>query len=449
MKLKKLKSLGLLIFLLCYCTQLDADNIAHIQDSTFYMKGIDASFIPELRSLNIKTYDRNSKIIDMLDLLKNSGLNTIRLRIWHTPETIHSSFSEVKVFSKEIRNKGLQVYIDLHYSDTWADPGHQQKPKAWSNLNFNELKDSLFNYTKKIAAEIKPDYIQLGNEINEGILFPDGSINNFNQFKELLQEGIKAVRENSPDTKIILHYAGYQNSISFYNNLNDLDYDIIGLSYYPYWHGKNLALLEDTLNALSIKFDKQIIIAETAYPFSSLTGTADYLVNGYPATIDGQLNFIKNINIIVRSNSKGMGVCLWGGVIDAYKIPKPTSNGSYWENQAVLDYSNNALPVLEALNNTFTAVKNESIIQSSFLIKNYPNPFNNSTIIEYEIQNDGNINLTLYNILGERIKDLFYGYIGKGKFKIYLNGNNLASGIYYVVLKSNEQIVNHKIILLK
>ncbi len=357
MKSTKLKYFVLLFVILCYCINIEAGN--HIQDSTTYMQGIDASFIPELRTLNIKTYDKNSQSIDMLDLLKNSGLNTIRLRIWHSPMNLHSSFNEVKVFSNEIRNKGLKVYLDIHYSDTWADPGHQEKPKAWNSLSFSKLKDSVYDYTKKIVIEIKPDYIQLGNEINEGILFPDGSINNFNQFKELLQKGIQAVRENSPNTKIILHYAGYQNSTGFYSNINDLDYDMIGLSYYPYWHGKNLAALENTLKTLSNNFDKGIIIVETAYPFSSLTGTADYLVDGYPASIEGQFNFIKKIDTMIRNNSKGKGVCLWGGVIDAYKIPKPTPNGYYWENQAVLNYINKSLPVLEALNNMESSVENK------------------------------------------------------------------------------------------
>ena len=228
-----------------------------------------------------------------------------------------------------------------------------------------------------------------------------------------------------------------------------MDYDIIGLSYYPYWHGKSLVALDNTLKTLSINFDKEIIIAETAYPFSSLTGTADYLVDNYSASKEGQFNFINKIDSIIRNNSKGKGVCLWGGVIDAYKIPKPSPNGYYWENQAVLDYSNRALPVLEALNNIVSSVENKKTLAGSYSIDNYPNPFNNSTIIEYEIPDNGYISLELYNILGERITNLFSGYREAGKFKNYFNGSNIASGIYYIVLKSSKHVFSHKILLLK
>jgi arabinogalactan endo-1,4-beta-galactosidase len=441
MRLKYLLSVIIVLF-------ISETNLAEIQNINFIIKGIDASFIPELRSLNILTYDKNSQVVDMLDLIKSSGINTIRIRLWHTPSSIHSSFNEVKAFSDEVRNKGLKVYLNLHYSDTWADPGHQSKPEAWNNLSFDQLKDSIYVYTKNVASYIQPDYIQIGNEINSGILFPEGGINNLNQFKQLIQKGIQAVRESSPSSKIILHYAGYSYAVNFYSNINDLDYDIIGLSYYPFWHGKSLTELQNTLNSLSNNFNKEIIIAEAAYPFDSLNGTQNYLVNGYPATIEGQTNYIKKINSIVMEISNGTGVCLWGGVTEAYKIPKPTPNGYYWENQAVLDYNNKFLPVLESLNN-ISSVKYNPVIPNGFSISSYPNPFNNSTNIQYKIPISADVILELYNNIGEKIKILYSGYQSAGQYNSQFNGDDLASGMYFVVLKTPQQILTCKILLLK
>lgn len=312
--------------------------------------GMDASFIPELRDLNESVFDKDSIEVDFLDLIKTSGFNTVRFRIWHSPDNQHSGFSQVKAFADEIKSKNLKTFLNFHYSDTWTDPGHQEIPIAWSGLTFEQLKDSVFSYTKSVIREIEPDYVQLGNEINNGMLFPYGSVNNINQLKALLQQAIKAVREESPETKIMLHYAGFDQVTDFYSQFTSLDYDLIGLSYYPYWHGKDLDEVQSVLNLLASLFDKKIVIAEIAYPFNTLEGTDNYLVDGYQATADGQVEFIKRVQSFIDDISTGYGVCLWGGVTEAYLTPKPTSNGYYWENQAVLDYNNRFLPVMEALN---------------------------------------------------------------------------------------------------
>ncbi|TLX74566.1 arabinogalactan endo-1,4-beta-galactosidase [Labilibacter sediminis] len=267
----------------------------------------------------------------------------------------HSGFNEVKQFSKTLKTKGFKTLLTLHYSDTWADPGHQEVPAQWKDIGFVALKDSVYNYTWKVMEEIKPDYIQIGNEINSGFLHPYGHIsNNFQQFKELMEAAILAVRKSTGDTDIMIHYAGIEGADWFFNQVNTLDYDIIGLSYYPIWHGKSLDDLKDKMQDLGKSYYKKIIIAETAYPFTlewndwtnNIVGMEEQLIlPEYPATIEGQRKFITQIKTLTKEVENGIGFCYWGAELIAWKGNQAT-DASPWENQALFDFNNNALPVL-------------------------------------------------------------------------------------------------------
>lgn len=323
---------------------------------TPFISAADLSFLPMLDSKNIQFYNEKGEYIQMLSFLKSKGLNTVRIRIWNHPENVHSSFEEVKQFSEKVKAAGLKVWITVHYSDTWADPGSQTPPKKWQNISYAALKDSVKVYTTKIMTEIDPEYIQIGNEINSGFLFPYGKISdNETQFIELLSEGIKAVRANSSTSKIMIHFAGMNNSDWFYNKVKNLDYDIIGLSYYPIWHGKSLSNVSTTLTSLSEKYQKDILIAETAYPFTlgwndwtnNIVGEDNQLIlPDFPATASGQQNFLNNIKTIVSQTNKGIGFCYWGGEWVAFDGPE-SKNGSSWENQALFNFENIALQVVD------------------------------------------------------------------------------------------------------
>jgi len=207
--------------------------------------------------------------------------------------------------------------------------------------------------------EIEPDYIQIGNEINTGVLFPYGNIeNNSDQFIEIINQGISAVRSNSSQTKIILHCAGFETSQWFFNIIGPLDYDIIGISYYPIWHGKSLNDLQLKLTELSSNFGKEILIAETAYPFTlgwndwtnNIVGLEEQLIlPDYPATPSGQQNFIRDLKNMVLEIDNGIGFCYWGAELIAWD-GENSENGSVWENQALFDFNNTELPVLQEFN---------------------------------------------------------------------------------------------------
>jgi len=320
------------------------------------IKGADISFLPELEEDGIKFYNASGIEKDMLDILKESGVNTIRLRLWHTPESGQSTLSEVKALSQQIKAKGMNVWLSVHYSDTWADPGHQVKPAAWNAASFTDLADSVYKYTKKVMMEIDPDIIQIGNEINGGFLLPNGSTSNVPNFITLLNEGIRAVREVSSNTKIMVHVAGFDVAGWFYQQLktNSVDYDLIGLSYYPIWHGKDMTVIRSIIDGLGTANGKEVVIAETAYPFTlgweddtnNIVGEAGQLVSGYSATPDGQRKFLLKIRELVNDSNHGIGFCYWGAEWVAFE--GEVMNGSSWENQALFDFNNKAVPALEA-----------------------------------------------------------------------------------------------------
>jgi len=318
------------------------------------IRGADLSFLPEIESAGIR-YKNNGEIQDPLLTLKNAGCNYIRLRIWHSPSGTNSSLSEVKKMAERIRLLGMKVWLCVHYSDSWADPGKQSKPDAWKSINFSELKSAAEVYTANVVNEIKPDLIQIGNETNDGFLWPDGKLTtNETQFIQLMQTTISAVRKNAAGTKIMIHFAGLTGSDWFFNKLNNLDYDYVGLSYYPIHHGTLLEKLGQTIKALTASSNKKVLVAEVAYPFTlswndwtnNIVGLPSHLVSGYDASPDGQKSFLEGLRKMIGDNG-GIGFCYWGGEWVAFKGPQ-ASNGSPWENQALWDFGYNALPAINA-----------------------------------------------------------------------------------------------------
>ncbi len=351
------RTLQILITFLIFisCDNDDVNVPSSENENSTFISAVDISSYPEISNSNPTFYDLEGNQNNLLTILEDNGVNTVRLRLWVNPSNEHSGFNEVKQFSETLKTNGFRTWLTLHYSDTWADPSQQVTPAQWEGLEYTQLKDSVYNYTEKVMTEIQPDYIQIGNEINSGFLHPYGHIsNNYQQFKELMDTAISAVRVNESDTKIIIHFAGIEGSNWFFNQVSFLDYDIIGLSYYPIWHGKSLNTLKTTMHDLSSSYNKNIIIAETAYPFTlewndwtnNIVGSESQLIlPEYPATLEGQLNFVKSIKEITQELEKGIGFCYWGAELIAWKGNQST-DASPWENQALFDFENNALPAL-------------------------------------------------------------------------------------------------------
>jgi arabinogalactan endo-1,4-beta-galactosidase len=354
-----MKKIGLFIFVLFIYSCSTKEENAETNDvnpTKLLIKAADVSFLPLIESEGI-IYKNNNVAQDALATLKNAGCNTIRIRLWKNPTVNQSTFNEVKTLVTRVRNAGFKVWLTVHYSDTWADPAHQTTPTEWQSLSFTDLKTAAENYTSTILTEINPDIIQIGNEINSGLLWPQGNlINNESQSLQLIAAISAKIRMQKPSTKIMLHYAGIGSGATwFFNKMSAINYDYIGLSYYPTWHGKNLSDVNATITSLGQTHNKKVVIAETAYPFTlnwndwtnNIVGQNDQLISTYSASNEGQKNFVLAIKNLVEQNSHGLGFCYWGGEWVAFRGPQST-NGSSWENQALWDFNNNALPVMDA-----------------------------------------------------------------------------------------------------
>ena len=333
-----------------------ATNSVQNTPSETFIRGADVSFLPLIESEGT-IYKKNGIAENALITLKNAGCNTVRIRLWCNPIYLHSGLAEVKALCIRAQQLGLKIWLAVHYSDTWADPANQIKPVAWQNLSFQDLKTASINYTNLILSQIQPDIFQVGNETNDGMLWPEGNLtSNQNQYLQLLQGITSTIRSQSPNTKIMIHYAGIGfDAVTYFNKLSVINYDYIGLSYYPIWHGKILSDVTSTINSLSQTFNKKVVIAETSYPFTltwndytnNVIGLNNQLIPTFAATPEGQKNFLLAIKSLVKQTSNGIGFCYWGGEWIAFRGPLST-NGSSWENQSLWDFSNNALPVLDA-----------------------------------------------------------------------------------------------------
>jgi len=308
-----------------------------------------------------------------LDILENHGFNYIRLRAWVDPADGYHDKTELLEMARRARAAGLNVLIDLHYSDTWADPGHQTKPATWSSYTFQQLRQAVYDHTFSVCSELRaqgttPAMIQLGNEINSGMLWPDGHTwnpPNWDNLAALLSAGAEAVRACSHKTRIMLHLAnGGDNGLYrwWFDNITTraVDFDVIGFSYYGYWHG-SLGDLQANLNDISSRYNKDVVVAETAYPFvladgdgwGNLLGEPSQLVAGYPATPAGQAANQRDVLSIVRAvpNGRGLGAFYWDAtwtpVIGNGWDPTNPASGNAWENQALFDFEGRPLPAMD------------------------------------------------------------------------------------------------------
>lgn len=328
-----------------------------ISEKTDFIRGADLSFLPEIEAAGTVFYDQNGQAKDVLSIFQENGCNAVRIRAWHTPTKPHSGTAEVVTLANRVRSKGMKVWLDIHYSDTWADPGQQAKPAAWAALDFAALQAAVYDYTKNLLAQVKPDMVQIGNETNNGFLWPTGNYGNSPaQFAELLRTGIRAARDHDPKMKVMVHHAGLSGAESYFKFMktNQIDYDIMGLSYYPKWHGKSLDSLAAVMLRLVDANDKDVNVCEIAYPFTAgwndntgnIVGTDDLILPTYPATQEGQKAFLLRLRTLVEKNRRGMGFCYWAPDWVAFK-GKNALDGSAWENQAQFDFQNKALPSME------------------------------------------------------------------------------------------------------
>ena len=315
-------------------------------------------------------YDVNGQVIDdVITWTKQQGWNAARVRLFVNPanastadkgQGVIQNLDTVKVLGRRIKAAGMNFMLDFHYSDSWADPVKQYTPAEWASLDDEALTVKIYEYTRDCLRALKaagatPDYIQTGNEISYGMLWGpvgtpsaslkkcySGSEENWDRFTNLLKAAGRACREECPQAKIILHterIAKPSIMLNFYNQMRNkqVDYDIIGLSYYPYYHG-SLAVLASALNNLTNNYqDKDIMIVETGYCYHyAITGDYD-LSSTWPITAEGQRKFTADLIARLKPYAKVKGLFWWFPEANEYGL-----GGSYWTQLHVNDAWYNA-----------------------------------------------------------------------------------------------------------
>ncbi len=329
--------------------------------------GGDISLLTKYEEHGAIYYNENgTRITNMLGYLKDNGLNAMRVRLFVDPskadaedqgEGVCQDLPFVMALGQRIKAEGFNLLLDIHYSDTWTDPGQHSTPSSWTVTS--ALADSVYDYTKRvlyamIAAGARPDFIQVGNEVTYGMLWPTGHCypsggnygsGTFASFANYLMRGIQACREVCPNAKIVVHteMGRISNVTSFYATLNSYttDYDIIGLSYYPYWHG-DLTVLNNLLTMLESTYPtKKIQIVETGYPHAYYPTGASYdLQSIWPATEAGQKAFSEQLVATLNAHSNVNGLYWWFPEANEYGINYTNCVTTSWYNCGWWDNAN-------------------------------------------------------------------------------------------------------------
>jgi arabinogalactan endo-1,4-beta-galactosidase len=287
------------------------------EPSTFaFSKGADVSWLPQMEATGYKFYDSDGSEKDCLQLLKDRGINTIRLRVFVNPSNDktngHCSPAETVALAVRAKNMGMRIMINFHYSDTWADPGHQTKPAAWASHSFSDLQSDVYNHTYDVLNALKiagvtPEWVQIGNEIPGGMLWPEGSTSNWNQLAQLLNKGYDATKAIDSNIKVIIHIdQGNSNARFrwFFDNVkrNNIKYDVIGMSYYPYWLNSDytvtIANLENNLKDMVVRYGKEVMVVEVGGDYTKVQNTYDML--------SAVIAAVKKV-----PDNKGLGVIYW------------------------------------------------------------------------------------------------------------------------------------------
>lgn len=389
--------------------KITVEKVEGITDG--FMCGVDISSLYDVETHGGKFYAPDGKEEDLFKILKNSGVNWIRLRVWNKPvyeqdvkdkngkviakkgEKYGGGNNSIEVdlkLAKRAKDAGLKLLVDFHYSDTWADPGKQNMPQEWKGLSAGQLENEVEKFTKEsiekfIKAGARPDAVQIGNELNSGFMWPLGQvwtddktvkIGGMKGFTRLLTRASKGVRlaENGGEKiKIVIHLANGGDQELYKWIFDDVekakvDYDIIGLSFYTYWHGSTDDL-KANLEMLSKRYGKELAVVETAYAFTEEDGDSQGNVfltysddnHGYVPSVQGQATAIRDVIATVVGVKGGCGVFYWEPAwLPVKGAGLSSTEGNTWENQNMFDFKGRALPSL----NVWGLVKGKCAVEN-------------------------------------------------------------------------------------
>lgn len=337
-----------------------------------FISGADFSDVAYFQSQGVSYLDGGVPQAEPLTVLKNHGLTCVRLRLWTSsaaqalsdPYDYINNMTYTVPLAVRVKNAGLQFMLDFHYSDTWADPGHQSIPAAWSSLTFTQLVQQMHDYNSNCIVQFStngamPDYVQVGNEITGGMLWPYGAVTNsihalqqWSQLAQLINAAIQGVKDGAGTNvppKIVIHIdrgGDWGGTEYFFDNLifsQHVSFDVIGESYYPLYHGP-LSGLQNCLTNAAVRYNKPMIVAETDFPWTWYPSTTNLF--GILTTTNGQVQFTAALAQVVKGvpGNLGTGIFWWGTEYQEVAAANQAGTGD----RSFFDSQGNVLPVADA-----------------------------------------------------------------------------------------------------
>ncbi len=344
---------------------IESEETPEVSETPSFYYGADLSYVNEMESCGAIYKDANNINTNPYKIFKDAGANLVRVRLWHNPTwTNYSNYADVKKTIQKAKDQGMHVLLDFHYSDTWADPGKQIIPAAWESEidNKETLGELLYNYTYETLnnlskANLLPEMVQVGNEINPMILQGEELVwpIDWDRNSYLINKGIKAVRdisiEKNKEIEVMLHIAQPENGLWWFKDAAQnsvTDFDWIGLSYYPIWSDYTLNNVGAVFQTLINTYKKKLMVVETAYPFTlenideaNNILDSNALISGYPATEQGQLDYLNKLQEIIE-NAGGAGLVYWEPAWVSTDCSTLWGKGSHWDNATLFDHNNKA-----------------------------------------------------------------------------------------------------------
>ena len=331
--LVRILAIALVLSLTPLATTTDSPANAAV---TKLSNGADISWLPQIEREGSAFRDSRGRVTEPLRIMKQAGLSAVRVRLWVNPPKGQSDLADALMLAKRAKSANLQFILDLHFSDTWADPGHQTPPDAWGGLSCQGLEEKIFDYSHDTLSEftslgLSPTWVQLGNEIANGMLWPCGKLQKwdsaeFGTLSRLLNAASSGVSQASPKSKTLIHLETGGDSTKTRNWLslalaNGLKRpDAVGLSYYSQWGGP-LTNLKESLLVVAKEFSLPVVVAETAYPNTAATQVSSFLdaktarLPGFALSSAGQAAYAREVSSVLRSaaGSRAIGVWWWEG----------------------------------------------------------------------------------------------------------------------------------------
>ena len=374
-----------------------------------------------------------------LDILKAKGINALRLRVWVNPSGRYCNKKDVASMAHRADSAGFKVMVDFHCSDTWADPGHQTKPAAWAGDTLPQLLAHLYNHVYGVLDTLKsigviPAWVQIGNENNDGMMWEDGRAStHMSNFAAMIQTGYNAVKAVDSTIQVIVHLSNGHDDGMFrwmFDGLknNGARWDIIGMSVYPYWANlpwatdDSLALI--TMQDMIARYQTKVMVVEAGYLYNQPVAANQYL-----------------LDLIAKTKSAGgLGVFYW----------EPESyNWQGYQLGAWDPATKEPTVAMDAFLDTNTTLVRQEGTLPVYSFHVYPNPFNPSATIEYDLASSSRVEITIYNALGERVTRLVEGYEYQGHHSVVWTTRNASSGVYFCRMSVGSFVRTEKVVLLK